>query len=103
MRLPSRAIGLALLAAVAITCTDAPTGPASVTQGGFVPGRVAMTAKFSPAAAQIYGQLVAAGLQVTEVHIRLTGSDGFVLDTIIPFPLSQNELVIEIPVPIKGT
>ncbi len=100
MRSALRAAGLLIVAAVAITCTDAPTNPR---QGGMVPGRLTMAPSFSAEAAQVYGRLAALGLDITEVHVRLTAADGSTRDTVIAFPLGQDQLVIEIPVSVTGT
>ena len=65
MRSVLRAAGLLFVAIVAITCTDAPTGPSKLQQGGKVPGRLSMTPSFSAEAARAFGQLSAFGLEVT--------------------------------------
>ncbi|MDB4913274.1 MAG: hypothetical protein JWM95_918 [Gemmatimonadetes bacterium] len=101
MRLSLRAAGFLALAIVAITCTDAPTGPNSA--NSVQTARLRMSPYFSSDAAKIYNSLSLFGQEVTEVHIHLTAADGTQRDTVINFPAGSDSLVIEIPVPISGT
>ena len=98
-----RSVGLLALAVVAITCTDAPTSPTKTNPTGAGTARIRMSPSFSPEAARIYSGLAAFGLEVTEVHVLLTGPDGSKKDTVIAFPVGQDQLTIEIPVPSSGT
>jgi hypothetical protein len=102
MRPRLRAVGFLALAVVAITCTDAPTSPRDG-RSGMSARHLSMSPSFSAAAAQVYGNLAAFGIEVTEVHVHLTGPDGSVRDTTIAFPASQDTLVIDIPVDAGGT
>lgn len=102
MRLTCRAAGLLTLAVVAITCTDAPTGPGAH-RPGFTGARLAMAPSFSPAAARAYGTLEAMGIGVTQVRIRLRTADGTVArDTTIQYG-AEDTLHIQISVEIQGT
>jgi adhesin/invasin len=103
MRQRLRAVGLFALAIVAITCTDAPTSPSKIKPGASGVANIRMSPTFSPDAARIYSGLAAFGLEVTEVHVVLTGPDGSKKDTVIAFPASQDQITIEIPVPSNGT
>ena len=103
MRQRLRAFGLLAIAVVAITCTDAPTSPDALKPTGVVAGHVQMTPTFSPEAARAYAALSAFGVTVTEIHIVLTGPDGSVRDTVIAFPVGQDSIAVDIPVPISGT
>ncbi len=102
MRLRLRAAGFFALAVVAITCTEAPTGPRDG-RGAMSARHLSMAPSFSPAAAQVYSNLAAFGIEVTEVHIQLTAPDGTARDTTISFPAGQDTLVIDIPVDAGGT
>ena len=102
MRLTYRAAGLLALAVVAITCTDAPTGPGAH-RPGFTGARLAMAPSFSPAAARAYGTLEAMGIGVTQVRIRLRTADGTLArDTTIQYG-AEDTLHIQIAVEIQGT
>ncbi|MES2178081.1 MAG: Ig-like domain-containing protein [Gemmatimonadota bacterium] len=99
MRSSFRIAGLVALALIGITCTDAPTGlPKSLS-----PRYLTFSPSFSPEAAEIYRGLSAFGIEVSEVHVRLTAPDGTTRDTVIVFPAGVNELTIEIPVPASST
>ena len=94
MRLSLRVLALALAAISAVTCTESPpTVPAST-----LPGRLAIAPSFSTEAAAAYRSLAAFGLDVTNVHVRLTGPDGAATETTVQFGASDT-LRIEIPVP----
>lgn len=101
MRLSLRAAGFLALAIVAITCTDAPTGPNS-SQSSVQTARLRMSPYFTPEAAKVYNSLALFGQEVTEIHIHLTAADGTQRDTVINFPAGQDSLVIEIPVPVSS-
>ncbi|MDB4892089.1 MAG: Ig domain protein group 1 domain protein, partial [Gemmatimonadetes bacterium] len=103
MRQRLRAVGLVALAIVAITCTDAPTSPTKIKPVPSGVANVRMSPSFSAEAARIYSGLAAFGLEVTEVHVLLTGPDGSKKDTVIAFPVNQGQITIEIPVPASGT
>ncbi len=103
MRQRLRAVGFVALAIVAITCTDAPTSPTRIKPSPSGVANVRMSPSFSAEAARIYSGLAAFGLEVTEVHVVLTGPDGSKKDTVIAFPVSQDQITIEIPVPSSGT
>ena len=62
-----------------------------------------MSPSFSPAAAKAYAGLADFGIELTEVRVRLNAANGISLDTTISFPLSQDTLVIDIPVGNGGT
>jgi hypothetical protein len=101
MRLTLRAAGLVAIAVGVVTCTDAPTGPAS--GRGAMPARLGLAPGFSPSAARAYGALASMGIVVTQVHIALTAADGrLALDTTIQFPADQDLLTITLPVEITG-
>ncbi|MBA3338558.1 MAG: hypothetical protein H0T54_02195, partial [Geodermatophilaceae bacterium] len=106
MRLPSRVIALAALVVVAITCTDAPTGPKSTDRqpaAAFGGARLALSPSFSPSATTAYNTLAAFALEVTRVRVVLTAADGKVVkDTVIEFPPGQDRISIELPVTITG-
>ena len=98
MRLRIRAAGFVALAIVAITCTDAPTG---IRSGATAAMRhLQMAPSFTPEAARVYNTLAQAfGIDVTEVHVHLVGTDGTARDTVIAFPVGSDTLVLNIPVP----
>ncbi len=99
MRLRLRAAPLLALVVVAITCTDAPTGPGASRGAAASASHLRMSPSFSPAASSAYRALAALGIEVTEVHVHLTAADGTTRDTTIAFPAGQDTLVIDITVP----
>lgn len=102
MRSTSRIAGLMALAAVAITCTDAPTAPGAH-RPGYSAARLAMAPSFSPTATRAYSALASMGIAVTQVRIRLrTASGSLARDTTIQFG-SDDTLHIQLPVEIQGT
>ena len=102
MRLLARAGGLLALAVVAITCTDAPTGPRAQ-RSGFTGARLSLAPGFSSSALRAYGALEAMGVTVTQVRIRLRTVDGALArDTTIQFG-AQDTLHLQLPVEIQGT
>ena len=102
MRLSSRAAGLLALAVVAITCTDASTGP-GVHRPGFTGARLMLAPSFSPGAERAYSALEAMGIGVTQVRIRLRAADGTVArDTTVQFG-ANDTLRLQIQVEIQGT
>ncbi|MEP6992021.1 MAG: hypothetical protein ABJA80_13905, partial [bacterium] len=103
MRLRLRAAALLALVVVAITCTDAPTGPGASRGAAASARHLRMSPSFSPAASNAYRALAALGVEVTEVHVHLTGADGTTRDTTIAFPAGQDTLVIDITVPGGAT
>ena len=102
MRLVTRAAGLLALAVVAITCTDAPTGPRAQRIGS-TGAHLSFTPSFSPSALRAYSALETMGVTVTQVRIRLRAADGaLVRDTTIQFG-TQDTLRLQLPVEIQGT
>jgi hypothetical protein len=101
MRPSLRAAAFLALAIVAITCTDAPTGPSNTTPSAQA-ARLRMAPNFTPEAAKIYNSLALFGQEVTEVHVHLTAADGTQRDTVINFPAGSDTLSIEIAVPSTG-
>ena len=86
---------LAASALTAISCADTPATP-SATLGS---GRIGLAPSFSPAASLAYSALSEFGIEVTNVHVRLTAPDGSVRDTTIAFPVGMDNLRIELSVP----
>ena len=102
MRRPSRLLAFSALVVVAVTCTDAPTGPkpAAVGSSG---AHLSLSPSFSPSATTAFNTLAAFALDVSSVRIVLTAADGKVVkDTTIDFPTSQVQLSIDLRVPISG-
>ena len=100
MRFRFRAAGLLALAVVAITCSESTTGPRSAAPGNLARGHLVMVPEFSPAALRAYSALVAAGTDITNIHVVLTAADGSTRDTVIAFPVGQDTAHIEIDVPL---
>jgi hypothetical protein len=99
MRHRLRAAGSIVVALAAITCTDAPSDPSAA---DVADGRIALSPTFSAVAAQVYSRLSTFGLDLTEVHIVLTGPDRSTKDTTIAFPPTLAQIAIDIPIPNGG-
>jgi hypothetical protein len=99
MRHRLRAAGLIVVALATITCTDAPSDPSAASDAA---GRIALSPTFSAAAAQVYSRLSTFGLELTEVHVVLTGPDRSTRDTTIAFPPTLSQIAIDIPIPNGG-
>ena len=95
MRRLFRRAGFIALAAAATTCTDSgnPTKPQAS-----APARLSVSPRFSADAARAYSALAAGGIEVTEVRVHLTATDGSARDTVINFPPTVSQLLVEIPV-----
>ncbi|MEO6525967.1 MAG: hypothetical protein ABIP93_05035, partial [Gemmatimonadaceae bacterium] len=104
MRPTLRAVGLFALVFVAITCTDAPTGPSRDDATARTAARIALTPSFSADAARAYRRLTEFGFDVTNVRIRLTAADGSVAkDTVFSFPITQDTLHMDLTVRMQGS
>ena len=82
-----RPVALALVAVLAIGCTEVPSTP-----GASGTGQVALASSFSRSATDAYNALAAFGLEVTNVHVRLTAPDGSTRDTTLAFPIGTDTL-----------
>ncbi len=82
---------------MAVSCTEATT-PSESAIGH---GQIALAPSFTPAASLAYSALTALGVEVTNVHLRLTAPDGSTRDTSIAFPLGTQTLEIEMSVPLR--
>ena len=91
-----RPVALALVAVLAIGCTEVPSTP-----GASGTGQVALASSFSRSATDAYNALAAFGLEVTNVHVRLTAPDGSTRDTTLAFPIGTDTLHIEMSVPLR--
>ncbi|MDB4913275.1 MAG: hypothetical protein JWM95_919 [Gemmatimonadetes bacterium] len=91
---------LAALAAVflsAISCTEAPIAPASpVTMG-----HIGIAPSYSTSAITAYNSLAAFAVDVTSIHVHLTAPDGSVRDTTVAFPVSMEQISIDLAVPLR--
>ncbi len=96
MKLRLRAAAFLALVFAGITCAESTTGP---TSAGLAPARVYMVPQFSAEALRAYAALAAAGTEVTEIHIVLTGPDGSTRDTVVNFPVGTDVATIQIDVP----
>ena len=68
-----------------------------------VSGPISLAPHFAPSAARAYDQLAASGIEVTEIHIVLSPSEGPVIDTVVAFPLALDSIQIVISVPAGST
>lgn len=102
MRSTLRVAGLCVLAVAAITCTDAPTAPAS---GSIrTSARIAFAPSFDADAARAYRALTQFGFEITNVRIRLTAAAGTLSkDTVISFPSAQDTLNVDLSVQVQGS
>ncbi|MEO8624667.1 MAG: Ig-like domain-containing protein, partial [bacterium] len=95
MRRFSRLAVLAASAFLAASCTESPAGSAAGN------ATIGLVPSFSASASQAYAALAAFGIDITNVHVRLTAPDGSTRDTTISFPVGMDTLSIEIPVPLR--
>jgi adhesin/invasin len=96
MRSPIRFAALAAAAIVAASCTDS-----SSATGAAGSGRIALSASFSPSAVTAFNALAQFGLDITNVHLRLTAPDGSTRDSTIAFPATMDVLQIDVAVPLR--
>jgi adhesin/invasin len=102
MRSTLRVAGLFVFAVAAITCTDAPTAPASGSSR--TSARIALAPSFGTEAARAYRALTQFGFEITNVRIRLTAADGALSkDTVISFPSAQDTLHVDLSVQVQGS
>jgi adhesin/invasin len=96
MRSPFRFAALAAAAIVAASCTDS-----SSATGAAGSGRIALSASFSASAVTAFNALAQFGLDITNVHLRLTAPDGSTRDSTIAFPATMDVLQIDVAVPLR--
>ncbi|MEP6999086.1 MAG: Ig-like domain-containing protein [bacterium] len=95
MRRFSRLAVVAASAFMAASCSESPAGSGA---GGSA--TIGLMPSFSASASQAYAALAAFGIDITNVHVRLTAPDGSMRDTTISFPVEMDTLSIEIAVPL---
>ena len=91
-----RPIGLArawsiTLAAVAAACADAPTRPVAT-------GHVSLQPVFARNV-----DLDAVSLAIESVRVRISGDSGVVVDSVIVFPQDQDQVTLDLEVPLQTT
>ena len=103
MRLKLRLAGTIALILGATSCSTANDGLTAAQTAAATKGRLAVTPSFSPAAAQAFNSLAAAGTDITNIHIVLNDLAGrVVIDTVVPFPVGKDSISIDLPLDIQG-
>lgn len=82
---------------MAVSCSEATTS----SESAIGHGQIALAPQFTPVASRAYSALAALGVEVTNVHLRLTAPDGSTRDTVIAFPPGTETLEIELSVPLR--
>ena len=91
-----RSLFFAAVALAATACSEVPSTPGTTGSG-----RIALAPSFSTSAVGAYNALAAFGLDITQVHVRLTAPDGSTRDTTIAFPAGTDTLHVEMAVPLR--
>ena len=103
MRLNFRLIGAIALVLGVVSCSTTTDELTASRYTDVSQVRLSVAPTFSPAAATAYTALMAAGGDITDIHIVLTNPGGHVvLDTHVPFPATQDTIAIDLPLSIQG-